>query len=207
MDFKSAPQVIEGHLHKTWDPTTVRHMRLHSEIYAVCAHLASCRVRLFELLINRFSSLVSDVRIPTALLSQSTLICDAYRAAETWHADVAKHSRPDWQAFGLYGFRPGSKCQDGSAAASTKRGLGLLGLRSGSRRNSTDDPNENDATYMDTVKKNYARAVLQAQALADCTGLPAGRKFSMSSEAFLKWSLWRLNVSVALESSWCIANA
>ena len=67
--------------------------------------------------------------------------------------------------------------------------------------------NATTAYFLGVVRAEYARAELQAKALREVAkgeSSAVGRKFAMSSEAYLKWALWRQNVSVALETIWCV---
>jgi hypothetical protein len=61
------------------------------------------------------------------------------------------------------------------------------------------------AGCLEAAKTGYSWAVAKAAALREAalaSGRGVGRRFALTSEGFLKWALWRQNVSVAFESSW-----
>eukprot|EP00966_Prymnesium_polylepis_P254726 5885518-Prymnesium_polylepis.1 len=64
--------------------------------------------------------------------------------------------------------------------------------------------NASGSRYVDAVRAAYSHAAAHAAALRDLAGaqgVPVGRRFTLSSEGYLKWALWRQNVSVTLETA------
>lgn len=55
---------------------------------------------------------------------------------------------------------------------------------------------------VEMVNRRYRQALAQAEALRKEFRGALGRRLFFSSEAFLRWALWRQNVSIALEKSW-----
>jgi len=142
---------------------------------------------------------------------ESVLICSSRNRPMSNQTTSHSRSAPTaWQSLGIRAMKQSKESQvilndDDGDAVGSRDSSSVLHLR---RNNSDGDSrlkNYSSKSFVDIARQGYARVALHVEMIKnimEASHISFGRKFTLTSEAFLKWSLWLQNVDVALESSW-----